>query len=109
PASSGMPGVYRGPRHAAVERSSQRLTRLSTLFSLRGYLRNTHTVARQPGTSSVGVHEMAAYLIAEVDVTDPVAYEEYRKLVEVTLKQYNGTYRVRGGATTLLEGEPAPK
>ena len=52
---------------------------------------------------------MAAYLIAEVDVNDPVTYEEYRKLVEVTLKQYNGTYRVRGGATELLEGEPAPK
>ena len=52
---------------------------------------------------------MAAYLIAEVDVTDPVTYEDYRKLVEVTLKQYKGTYRVRGGSVTLLEGEPAPK
>jgi len=52
---------------------------------------------------------MAAYLIAEVDVTDPIAYEEYRKLVEKTLEQYGGTYRVRGGAVTLLEGEPSPK
>jgi uncharacterized protein (DUF1330 family) len=52
---------------------------------------------------------MAAYLIAEVGVTDPTAYEEYRKLVEKTLEQYGGKYRVRGGAVTLLEGEPAPK
>ena len=48
---------------------------------------------------------MAAYLIAEVEVTDPTTYEEYRKLVEQTLEQYGGTYRVRGGAVTLLTSQ----
>jgi uncharacterized protein (DUF1330 family) len=52
---------------------------------------------------------MAAYFIAEIDVTDPTTYEQYRRLVEPTLVQYGGTYLARGGATTLFEGEPAPK
>jgi len=28
---------------------------------------------------------MAAYVVAEVEVTDPVVYEEYRKLVPATI------------------------
>lgn len=51
---------------------------------------------------------MAAYMIAEITVTDPTTYEEYRKLVGATLEQYGGKFLVRGGATTLLEGEGQP-
>lgn len=52
---------------------------------------------------------MAAYIIANVDVKDPVAYEEYRKLVPATVLKYGGKFLVRGGAFERLEGEWQPK
>ncbi len=48
---------------------------------------------------------MAAYLIAQIDVTDPVAYEEYRKQVPATLQGHATRYLVRGGAMARLEGD----
>ena len=33
---------------------------------------------------------MAAYVIAEVNVTNPKLYDEYRKLVPATLEKYGG-------------------
>ena len=51
---------------------------------------------------------MAAYVIAEVEVTDPSAYEEYRKLVPATIEKYGGKYLARGGATETKEGSWAP-
>jgi len=51
---------------------------------------------------------MAAYVIAEVEVTDSAAYEEYRKKVPATIAQYGGKYLVRGGATEAKEGGWAP-
>ena len=50
---------------------------------------------------------MPAYMIAEIKVTDPEAYEAYRTQVPATLKKYGGTYVVRGGAFEALEGETA--
>jgi uncharacterized protein (DUF1330 family) len=47
---------------------------------------------------------MAAYLIAEVDVTNPAAYEEYRKIVPATIAKYGGKYLVRGGKVDAKEG-----
>ena len=47
---------------------------------------------------------MPAYLIAEVDITDPKAYEEYRKIVPATIARYGGRYLVRGGAVESKEG-----
>ena len=52
---------------------------------------------------------MAAYIIAEVDVTDTAGYEEYRKLVPPSLEQYGGRYVVRGGKAEALEGEWTPR
>ena len=52
---------------------------------------------------------MSAYVIAEVDITDPVAYEEYRKLVPATIARYGGKYLVRGGAVETKEGGWTPK
>jgi uncharacterized protein (DUF1330 family) len=52
---------------------------------------------------------MAAYVIAEVEVTDPVPYEEYRKLVPPTVAAYGGKFLVRGGATDTKEGDWRPK
>ena len=47
---------------------------------------------------------MPAYIIAEVDVHDPVPYEEYRKLIGPTLAKYGGKFIVRGGMCVHLEG-----
>jgi len=52
---------------------------------------------------------MAAYVIAEVEVTDPATYEEYRKLVPPTLAKYGGKFLVRGGAVEPKEGGWEPK
>lgn len=49
---------------------------------------------------------MAAYVIAEVSVTDPDAYEEYKPLAGTSVAAHGGTYEVRGGAIESLEGEP---
>jgi uncharacterized protein (DUF1330 family) len=52
---------------------------------------------------------MAAYVIVEIEVTDPVGYEDYKKQAAATVHQYGGKYIVRGGATETLEGDWKPK
>lgn len=52
---------------------------------------------------------MAAYVIAEIDVTDPAGYEEYRKLGPPTVAAYGGKFVARGGKVKVLEGSWAPK
>jgi uncharacterized protein (DUF1330 family) len=49
-----------------------------------------------------------AYVIAEVDVTDPTTFQKYAEKVPGTLAPFNGHYLVRGGKIQALEGE-APK
>lgn len=46
---------------------------------------------------------MPAYLIAEVDVTDPQGFEDYRAEVPAVIAAYGGRYLVRGPCE-LLEG-----
>jgi uncharacterized protein (DUF1330 family) len=52
---------------------------------------------------------MVAYVVAELEVTDPGGFEEYRKVVPATIAAYGGRYLVRGGALESLEGGWAPK
>jgi uncharacterized protein (DUF1330 family) len=52
---------------------------------------------------------MAAYLIANVQVNDPAAYEEYRKQVPATIAAHGGRYLCRGGTVEVLEGAFDPK
>lgn len=52
---------------------------------------------------------MAAYLVAELEITDPATFEEYRKGVPATIAAYGGRYLARGGASESLEGGWAPK
>jgi uncharacterized protein (DUF1330 family) len=52
---------------------------------------------------------MPAYIIAQLEITDPVGFEEYRKQVSPTLQKYGGRYIVRGGVTEGLEGGPPPQ
>ena len=47
---------------------------------------------------------MPAYLIAEVEVTDPAAYEGYKKLTPAAIAAYGGKFIVRGGAVEGKEG-----
>jgi uncharacterized protein (DUF1330 family) len=51
---------------------------------------------------------MPAYIIAEVEVTNPAGYEAYRPLAGASVAQYGGRFVVRGGNTELLEGSPDP-
>lgn len=51
---------------------------------------------------------MPAYIIANVTVTDPVAYETYKKLAQGAIARHGGRYLVRGGATAALEGDAKP-
>jgi uncharacterized protein (DUF1330 family) len=52
---------------------------------------------------------VAAYVIVEIDIVDPVGYEEYKKLAGTTVKKYGGKYIVRGGTAETLEGDWEPK
>jgi uncharacterized protein (DUF1330 family) len=52
---------------------------------------------------------MAAYVIAEIDITDPAAYEDYRRQVPEVIARYGGKYIVRGGKVEALEGGWSPK
>ncbi len=48
---------------------------------------------------------MAAYIIVQIDVTDPETFETYRAQVPATLEPYGGEFIVRGGDMEVLEGE----
>lgn len=53
---------------------------------------------------------MPAYLIGNIEVTDPAGYEEYKKGVGATVAAYGGRSLARpGGAMEVLEGEWKPK
>ena len=48
---------------------------------------------------------MAAYVLAEVEVTNPEGYKEYTATVPDTIARYGGRFLVRGGASEALEGD----
>ena len=50
----------------------------------------------------------SAYIIANVRVTDPVQYEEYKKFSTLAMKSHGAEPCVRGGAVTVLEGDWQP-
>ena len=52
---------------------------------------------------------MAAYVINDMEVTDAVTFDEYRKLSPATVTLYGGRFLARGGATQTLEGSWSPK
>jgi uncharacterized protein (DUF1330 family) len=49
-----------------------------------------------------------AYVIAEVDVTDPATFQKYSTQVPGTLAPFDAHFLVRGGKTQSVEGD-APK
>ncbi len=52
---------------------------------------------------------MSAYLIVELEVTDPAKFQRYRELVPPIIEKFGGRYIVRGGGTEVLEGNWEPK
>ena len=47
---------------------------------------------------------MAAYVVVEIDVTDPVSYEEYKRRAPASIADFGGRYLARGGECQALEG-----
>jgi uncharacterized protein (DUF1330 family) len=52
---------------------------------------------------------MPAYVIAHIDVKDPVRYEDYKAMSPVSIKKFGGRFIARGGQTEVLEGTWQPK
>lgn len=50
----------------------------------------------------------SAYILANVTVTNPEQYEEYRKLSTIAMKAHGAEPCVRGGAVQVLEGDWTP-
>ena len=51
---------------------------------------------------------MAAYVILDIQVTDPVGFEQYKQLAPPALAVYDGKCLARGGRTETLEGDWVP-
>jgi uncharacterized protein (DUF1330 family) len=51
---------------------------------------------------------MAAYIIGEIEITDPAAYDSYRAQTPGVIAQYGGRFIVRGGEAQMLEGDRPP-
>ncbi len=51
---------------------------------------------------------MAAYVIVDIEIRDPVMYEEYRRMAPPSIAVYGGRYIVRGGEVDVLEGDWRP-
>jgi uncharacterized protein (DUF1330 family) len=49
-----------------------------------------------------------AYVLVELAVTDPEAFEAYKTLSTTALAAHGGRYLARGGAASLLEGAGTP-
>ena len=52
---------------------------------------------------------MPTYVINDMEITDPVLFEEYKKLSPATVAQYGGRFLVRGGRIETLEGNWSPR
>ena len=51
----------------------------------------------------------SAYIIANVDVTNPEQYEEYKRLSTIAMKAHGAEVCIRGGQVEVLEGDWQPK
>jgi uncharacterized protein (DUF1330 family) len=51
---------------------------------------------------------MSAYVIVQVDIHDPVAYERYKAMAPASIAAHGGRYIARGGHSEALEGQWEP-
>ena len=52
---------------------------------------------------------MPAYLIADVEVLEENAYDEYKRRVAPLIAKFGGRFLVRGGRHVVLEGDWQPE
>ena len=52
---------------------------------------------------------MPAYVIVDLEITDPHSFETYKQMVPGTIEKYGGRYIVRGGKVETYEGSWSPK
>ena len=52
---------------------------------------------------------MPAYIINEMEITDPHRFEEYKLLSPPTVAAYGGKFLARGGEVNALEGDWNPR
>ena len=52
---------------------------------------------------------MAAYLVVDIEVTNPAQFEEYKKLAPPAIAKYGGRYIIRGGEYENVEGNWKPQ
>ena len=51
---------------------------------------------------------MAAYVVADVEITDPQMFSRYREQLPATVEQYGGRFTIRSGRHEVLEGDWRP-
>jgi uncharacterized protein (DUF1330 family) len=51
----------------------------------------------------------SAYIIANIDVTNPEQYEEYKRLSTIAMKAHGAEVCIRGGEVDVLEGDWSPQ
>ncbi len=52
---------------------------------------------------------MPALIIVDIEVLDPVRYEDYKRLASAAIAAYGGRYLVRGVKSDVLDGEWQPR
>ena len=52
---------------------------------------------------------MSALVIVDIEVTDPVRYEDYKRLASASIAAHGGRYLVRGGRSEVLDGTWTPR
>jgi len=61
------------------------------------------------GVMAVGAQApKKAYILVQVNVTNPQQYAEYAKLSPGIIEKFGGRFVARGGRAETLEGTPAP-
>jgi uncharacterized protein (DUF1330 family) len=51
---------------------------------------------------------MSAYVVLDIEITDPEGFARYKAMATGTIGLYGGRYLARGGTTEILEGDWNP-
>jgi uncharacterized protein (DUF1330 family) len=65
-------------------------------------------VGAESAVGSAPSQPRPAYVVVQIAIEDPVAYEQYKALAPPSIAAYGGRYVVRGGASEVLEGSWQP-
>ena len=52
---------------------------------------------------------MPALIIVDIEVLDPIRYEDYKRLASAAIAAHGGRYVVRGGKSEVLDGTWQPR